>query len=279
MAQGINPGSIYGGGVTDYGGYGGGGYTTGGVTSGGGWEQANGNAQLGGITQDASVNPGGLITQGGQFAGGNPGAYNPGGGATQQPIPPTPMYNMPGQGLTAGNGVAQQMPYQSGYGVNQSGYGVNQSGYGVNQSGYGVNGFPGLYPNLYQAPNQPPQLGQLGASQQYAQGPQILGQTSANVLSDEDEKTQTQPVGDMLDQLHAYQYRYKDPSMAGAAPGRHVGVMAQDLEKTPLGASMVEDTPQGKRVHYGMALGTMMAGQAYLNERLNEHEKMLKARR
>jgi hypothetical protein len=252
MAQGINPGGIYGGGVTDSGGYGGGGYNTGGVTSGGGWEQANGNAQLGGITQDASVNPGGLTTQGGQFAGGNPGAYAPSSPAPQQPRQPTPMYPMPGQGLTAGNGVVGQMPYQS---------------------GYGVIGFPGLYPNVNSPTNQGPQLNELGTGQP------MLGQTSARYsLSDEDEKTETRPVGDMLDQLAAYQYRYKDPSMPGAAPGRHVGVMAQDLERSPLGATMVENTPQGKRVNYGQALGTMMAGQAYLNERLNEHEKMLRGR-
>lgn len=44
-----------------------------------------------------------------------------------------------------------------------------------------------------------------------------------------------------------YSYEYKDPTMPGAAPGRHVGPMAQDLERTA-GAASVIDTPQGKMV-------------------------------
>jgi hypothetical protein len=45
-----------------------------------------------------------------------------------------------------------------------------------------------------------------------------------------------------------YSYEYKDPSAPGAAPGRHFGPMAQDLERTPAGASTVRDTPNGKIV-------------------------------
>lgn len=46
----------------------------------------------------------------------------------------------------------------------------------------------------------------------------------------------------------AHSYEYKDPSMPGAKPGPQVGVMAQDLEKGPLGSTLVQDTPQGKMV-------------------------------
>ncbi len=43
-----------------------------------------------------------------------------------------------------------------------------------------------------------------------------------------------------------YSYEYKDPEKHGE--GRYVGPMAQDLEKTPVGSTVVEDTPQGKQI-------------------------------
>jgi hypothetical protein len=46
----------------------------------------------------------------------------------------------------------------------------------------------------------------------------------------------------------AYSYDYKNPHQPGAAPGRQVGPMAQDLEKTPAGASTVFNGPRGKGV-------------------------------
>jgi hypothetical protein len=97
-------------------------------------------------------------------------------------------------------------------------------------------------------------------------------------MSDEDEKTQINPdnVKAMLDHLHAYTYRYKDPDAPGAAPGRRMGVMAQDLERSPIGKQFVRDTPNGKMVDYGQAAGAMMAGLAYHNERLDAQDKMLK---
>lgn len=44
-----------------------------------------------------------------------------------------------------------------------------------------------------------------------------------------------------------YGYEYKDPSAPGAAPGEHYGPMAQDLEKTPAGASTVIEGKDGKK--------------------------------
>lgn len=40
-----------------------------------------------------------------------------------------------------------------------------------------------------------------------------------------------------------YSYEYKEPNAPGAKPGRQYGPMAQDLEKTPAGASVVEMDP------------------------------------
>lgn len=56
------------------------------------------------------------------------------------------------------------------------------------------------------------------------------------------------PALETLAGAPAYSYRYKDPSAPGAKPGRMVGPMAQDLERGPLGDSLVMDTPQGKMI-------------------------------
>lgn len=79
---------------------------------------------------------------------------------------------------------------------------------------------------------------------------------------------------EFLDKLQAYSYEYKNPEMPGAGEGKHVSVMAQDLEKAgPVGKQMVMDTPNGKMVDYGKGFGAILAAQADLNARLNEIEK------
>jgi hypothetical protein len=44
-----------------------------------------------------------------------------------------------------------------------------------------------------------------------------------------------------------YSYEYRNPNAPGAAPGRHFGPMAQDLEQTPVGRSVVTTGPDGKK--------------------------------
>lgn len=108
-------------------------------------------------------------------------------------------------------------------------------------------------------------------------------------LSDEDEKVKAtdardpEKVQDMLSNLQAYRYKYKDPSAPGAAPGERMGVMAQDIAKSPLGRQYVANDPDGhKMVNYGaMGVpgqngGVLLAASAMLNQRLDEHESMLK---
>lgn len=78
-------------------------------------------------------------------------------------------------------------------------------------------------------------------------------------------------VKKFLDQVHPYEYEYKEPDKFGE--GKHLGPMAQDLEKSDLGKRMVMDTPEGKMVDYGKGLSTMMASIAYLNEELEKIKK------
>jgi hypothetical protein len=75
-----------------------------------------------------------------------------------------------------------------------------------------------------------------------------------------------------LEALTASKFAYKDSSEPGASAGSHFGVMAQDLEKTPVGRSMVKDTPSGKMVDPAQGFGALLASQAALHERLSKLE-------
>jgi len=80
-------------------------------------------------------------------------------------------------------------------------------------------------------------------------------------------------VESFLDALNSYKYEYKDPNAPGSDAGMFVGVMAQDLEKTPMGASFVQDTPRGKMVDYGHGLAAILASQANIHDRLKHLEE------
>lgn len=77
----------------------------------------------------------------------------------------------------------------------------------------------------------------------------------------------------MLEALHPKSYEYRDTSVPGTAPGKRYGILAQDLEKSPMGASLVRDTPHGKMVDVGQATGAMLAALTELNRRLAKVEK------
>ncbi len=71
---------------------------------------------------------------------------------------------------------------------------------------------------------------------------------AALMASDERVKTDIRPIDsdgalEMVDAAPGYAYSYRDPARHGQ--GEHVGPMAQDLMKTPAGASVVSQTPDG----------------------------------
>jgi len=80
-------------------------------------------------------------------------------------------------------------------------------------------------------------------------------------------------IENMMDNLDAYDFDYRPET---GIEGRHNGVMAQDLERSELGGSFVEDTDEGKMVDYAEAAPTMMAGLANTNKRLRKLEKVAK---
>lgn len=101
----------------------------------------------------------------------------------------------------------------------------------------------------------------------------------AAAMSDEDLKTAFKGGGKavrkFLDHLTAEEYSYKDGAkgMPGAGKKRYVSPMAQDLEKTDLGKSMVINTPNGKMVDYGKGFGAMLAAMADTHQRVKRLEK------
>jgi hypothetical protein len=106
---------------------------------------------------------------------------------------------------------------------------------------------------------------------------------AGGILSDENAKKDIKPadgkIKDFLDKAGAHEYSYKDPKAPGAAPGKHTGPMAQELEKSELGKEMVTDGPDGKGVDFQRGLGTLVAALASLNERLDKMEGVGKGKK
>lgn len=94
----------------------------------------------------------------------------------------------------------------------------------------------------------------------------------ALLLSDEREKEDVEKFdpSDFLDKITGYSFRYKDPKKNGA--GKRMGPMAQDLEKSDVGASMVHNTPEGKKVDTGAAALAALSSLASVHERLKKIE-------
>lgn len=100
---------------------------------------------------------------------------------------------------------------------------------------------------------------------------------TAVAMSDERAKTNVQDGGKdvrgFLDAISASKYEYKDEHKAGpfGGKGTYVSPMAQELEKTKLGKSMVSEDETGtKIVDYGKGFGAMLAALADTNKRLKK---------
>ncbi len=98
----------------------------------------------------------------------------------------------------------------------------------------------------------------------------------ASGFSDERVKTDIEPgeraLGELLSGIGAHEYSYKEPDKPLRGRGRFVSAMAQELEQTEIGKSMVHDTPEGKVVDYGKGLGAMLAGLSWVHKRLEQLE-------
>lgn len=78
--------------------------------------------------------------------------------------------------------------------------------------------------------------------------------------------------------LALYQYRYRPEvePMAGSGPGQeHVGVMAQDLASTPIGAHAVQPTSRGLTIDQREAIGLSLGLTGRLGQRADDIEMRL----
>lgn len=66
---------------------------------------------------------------------------------------------------------------------------------------------------------------------------------------------------------YSYKPEYQGSPLAGE--GRFVSPMAQGLERSSIGRSMVINTPAGKVVDYGKSFGAVLASLSHLNKKLN----------
>jgi hypothetical protein len=101
------------------------------------------------------------------------------------------------------------------------------------------------------------------------------GAVGAAALSDRNAKTDIRTNKEtqaFLNALTDNEYRYKDTSQAGTAPGKQYGPMAQDLEKTPMGRTAVIEGPNGKMVDSARGFLLALSGLANLNQRLAKLE-------
>jgi Chaperone of endosialidase len=84
------------------------------------------------------------------------------------------------------------------------------------------------------------------------------------------------PVERFLGSLEPKTFRYTDSSLEPSPTGagdRYLGIMAQDLEKTPEGAKLVSPGPDGvKRVNVAGLAGASAAALAHLHDRLTRLE-------
>ena len=89
---------------------------------------------------------------------------------------------------------------------------------------------------------------------------------------------QQHPLDDLMSETKPYSFDYNNKgrklqaALGNDPDGRQYGVMAQDLERSPVGRSMVVDTPAGKVVDTNKAAMASLAANARLNERLERME-------
>jgi hypothetical protein len=115
-------------------------------------------------------------------------------------------------------------------------------------------------------------LGAIGGA--IGQFTEKAGSAAALAASDENLKDNIREVGDPAEvakEIPAVSFNYKSEAGEDPAPTR-LGVLAQDLEKTPL-AYTVEDTPKGKMVNTAQLT---FANTAMLSDLAKKFDRLMK---
>jgi hypothetical protein len=79
---------------------------------------------------------------------------------------------------------------------------------------------------------------------------------------------ETDPLLEALDRVRPVSFRYKNPKEVGAEPGERYGVLAQDLERSKAGASIVKDVGGEKTIDLPSAVGLCLAALADIRKRM-----------
>lgn len=104
------------------------------------------------------------------------------------------------------------------------------------------------------------------------------GSVGAGLIAKSDERSknvsrETPDMDSFMAALKPLMFKYKDPESPGASPGENVGVVAQDVEKTPVGKTMVKNTPDGKMLDLQKGFGVILAALAALHDKIEGDEK------
>lgn len=83
-------------------------------------------------------------------------------------------------------------------------------------------------------------------------------------------------VQEFLDSLESKKFDYLEPKKEGRAEGKRFGVMAQDLEKSDMGKSLVKETKEGKMVDTAQGTMSTMSALGQINRRLKKIEEGMK---
>lgn len=118
------------------------------------------------------------------------------------------------------------------------------------------------------------------AKAQATQNAAYIGAGSAAVgalFSDRRGKTDIAPaeaeIAEFVAGLKPYGFKYRDPSTRGAAPGQRYGIMAQDLERSKVGRTLVRDREDGtKEIDVGQSVGAILAAISSMNSRVEHME-------
>lgn len=159
--------------------------------------------------------------------------------------------------LGMGSQLAEQ---ERAYRLNTATTTGSQTTRGTETSGGGVKGAATGY-----------QAGQAQTFQQAGQAMQMGAMFASDARLKKDIKTASVAINAFLDSLNAYQYQYVDsPSLP---IGTQYGILAQDLEQTNVGRTMVVNTEQGKMINPKEGFGTVLAALAEINNRLKKLEE------
>lgn len=122
---------------------------------------------------------------------------------------------------------------------------------------------------------------QFQANQQKAKGLQDMIGSAAGAgmmafsdknLKKEVKDVDTKSIEEFLTKTQGKNFKYKQPNGESYQDGTVTGVMAQDLEKSKLGKSMVVNSPEGKQVDLKKAVPVTMAAVSEIMKRIKKLE-------